>query len=409
VIPAPQSTSMSLILNVNFEHMQLLHHYVSITAKGLTATEPSLKQFWEEMIPNHALRVPSLTHNILGMAAAHLNAESTSASLEESVLIQLRHARGEHYSKALSLYRATMEALENAPSNAQEGRRLEQEMLMNAVLFFIYAISPFGEVPLVNKIKNSRNDLFTTASGLIQVLGRHYKYLINSNLSGTIKHTPPLGDPTELLPQGRTAAAKMQITESLRHFVHSFYGPETRGEESPETCQLSRQDVSVYTDTLNQIDMMVDMMISHNYNFPSQLWLAKYAPLFVERCRQHKPMAILILLHIAVIRMRIDYNMRISATLINDLKELLPIAWHPHTSWVEQARRSVGATLELRPFFIAISNLEPADLNIYLKTHGGQPVSVDLPMDAADDLFAEILKSQGLSGNLRDRISYLFN
>lgn len=397
---------MNGILNINMENMRLLQHYVSVTAKGLTATEPSLKEFWEEMVPNYALRFPSLTHNVLGMAAAHLNAESASASIDESILIPLRNARSEHYSKAFALYRSTISLLDQ-PSNAKdESRRLEQEMLMNAILFFMYAISPFGEIPFVNKVRNSRNDLFTTGSGLIHVLGRHYKYLVNSNISDTIKHTPPLDDQVKLLPQGRTSPAKMQVTESLRQFVYTFSGQETRDEDSPDICQLSANDINIYIDTLNQVDMMVDITISRNYHFPSQLWLARYAPLFAEKCRDHRPMAILILLHVVVMRMRLEHNMRITATLISDLKDILPVAWHPFTTWIDQARSSVGASLALRPFYIAMSNLEAIDINNYLR-RCGMSINID-HRSCNDDAFPRIINTESVTGSLKDRISYLF-
>lgn len=186
------------------------------------------------MIPQYALRMPGLTTTCWEWLLP-ICVQSLLRPIWTNRFDKLKKVSRRACSKALSLYRATMDSFEQYPNDNKEIERLQKEMLMNVILLFVYAISSFGEVPFVNRIKNSRNDLFTTTSGLIQVLGHHYKYFSDPSISETIKHTPPL-DASSVYPKGSTPA-KMLITESLRYFLHSFRGPETRGENSPETCQ----------------------------------------------------------------------------------------------------------------------------------------------------------------------------
>lgn len=350
--------NMSEMSDLNLRDLQLLYHYQSNMAPLLAFLSPQCEEVWTTSIPQLALKMNSVIHNLLAISAAHRleflpKFTTGSSQVQSKEFDSLRWLRTSHFEAASNAFQhfvMTFNSEQEHDSTSSSGLIVT----VNSILFLIAAIFGLSDVPVVrDQNPGSDNDIFTTANNTIQVLNS------NSDLETLGSDLQPLIDmirstsafskqtlSSESSASTPTLSSPLQEYEAvpLFNFFYEFCINRTNeclsesDEESPQKFRLSIDDSQIYTTTLK----LIQSLLWHGWYTKNYLCLINFFSSvsleFIGFLRQYRPMALIIILHFNAALAQCTIGLRSARygiVLSGKLKHLLTQQWHSLTTWTD--------------------------------------------------------------------------
>ncbi|KAL4990777.1 hypothetical protein BDW68DRAFT_27254 [Aspergillus falconensis] len=308
--PAEPRTSFDML------DLTLMHHYTTVTSVSLFGEEQ--KELWQTEVPIMARSSPLLMHGLLATAALHmafLYKSSPSTFIDRAL---------HHHSIGLELFNAEISTLsaENSKSPA---------LFTFGLILVIWSYAS-STIPSAITTTADESDLDSILSSLNFVRGNKVIF----EISGEIILSQPIGrflKPFEESARPRALPEPMQAALiDLRKHVNDFV-------ESMAIDQLERY--------------LLDTVSTSAHDMRQPLgWPALAEASFWERVRKHKPTALLILMHYAIIlayyELRAWWMQGWSERLVGAVNQVLIKQDKNRSDWGFYAGRVMGLVMKVK-------------------------------------------------------------
>jgi Fungal Zn(2)-Cys(6) binuclear cluster domain/Fungal specific transcription factor domain len=318
---------------LNLRDLQLLYHYQSCIASLLAFLSPQCEEVWMSTIPQMAFKMDSVMHSLLGLSAAHkLEFYRESADSLTQEVATLRWLRSSHFEAASNAFQQAVLTF-----NSEQGSSVPDQsgiaVAINSMLFLLAAILGLSDVSLLRENQpGSENDIFTTANNAAHIVKMNHDLVLRSRLQPIIE---------VFWSEPSTESYKQVPVFKLFHAFCISRNNEkcsASSEDTPQKFELDLEDCRVYTQTLE----LVQALLWRGWDSKNYLSLVSFYSVvsneFLRLLRQHRPMALLILIHFNAIISQCTAELRSSScgmAVSDKLKLLLNKQWRPYTSWTD--------------------------------------------------------------------------
>lgn len=301
--------------NLNLEHLELLHHWMTQTYLTFVVNDSQM-EIWHSFVIREGFKYPFLLQEILAVSAVHLAVVDSPRSLH-------------YYNQALEFQTSAL-----ACFHELEGRIDENSCVAVLVFSALIAIHVLADR---SKTEDLDNDGFIAYSlyclRLMQAVGG----VVLDGWWGSIRKRPELAALSQPPPSE-------QFSEATEHF--------TQLKPLLSNPELSREAVSVYHLAISSLEKMYatwgipqkTLKTIH----PVLAWAVKLPPLYLDLIGAGKPEALIILAYYAAFLSFHEQSWvtgDTGAKLIKAINETLGEAWSRWIVWPNEIVRSVESTV----------------------------------------------------------------